>query len=469
MAMIKSKPGQEVAYFPFGPFKIRLPFVHYRFEWMDFLLGCVLCCTCLGAITLNQAANPHLPYDVIWSMVIINGLFYTLQVFLGDPVVPGWITPSIALTTTYLMQFPEGDTRMQALCAVQILVACIYLFMGATGLASKLVGIIPNSLKAGILLGAAISACMGELKVGGRFGLYPISTMICTLLAAFFLFSNNFTKLREKYKVVDYIGRFGMIPAILLCIVLAPMVGETAWPSFASVSLTNLIKIPDIQLVLEYCSPFKIGFPTVDMFIKAIPQAIVIYIIGFGDFVTCKALMKDAQESRQDEKIIFDANRSNLICGIRNLGMALICPYVCMCGPLGAPLAIAILNRYKEGKKAMESVWSGMGSFRFGTAFAVAFVPIVSVLNPILPPAVCLCMFIQAFSMMKVAVDQTKDSLDISIMGVMGVFLASKGALYALAAGVLMYFVICDKDKIKSDYLNTKAELEKEKQLQSEV
>lgn len=462
MAIIKSKPGQEVAYMPLGPFKVRLPILHYRFEWMDFVLGLVLCCTCLGAITLNQAANPHLPYDVIWSMVIINGILYLIQVLLGDPVVPGWITPSIALTTTYLLQFSEGVERMQALCAVQILVAAIYLFMGATGLASKLVGVIPNSLKAGILMGAAISACLGELKAGGRFELYPISATICTLLAAFFLFSNNFTKLREKYKVVDYIGRFGMIPAILLCIILAPTVGETAWPSFADLSLTNLIKIPDIGMVLEYCSPFKLGFPTVEMFIKAIPQAIVIYIIGFGDFVTCKALMKDAQDSRQDEKIIFDANRSNLICGIRNLITALICPNVCMCGPLAAPLAIAILNRYKEGKKAMESVWSGMGSFRIGTAFAVAFVPIVVVLNPILPPAVCLCMFIQAYSMMKVAVDQTKDAIDISIMGVMGVILASKGALYALAAGIMMYFVICDKKKVISDYKMTQEEIKKE-------
>ncbi len=464
MAIIKSRPGSEVAYIPAGPFKIRLPFLHYRLEPMDFLLGCVLCCTCLGAITLNQAANPHLPYEVVWSMVIINGLLYMLQVLLGDPVVPGWITPSIALTTAYLLQFPEGDTRVQALCAVQILVAAIYLFMGITGLAKKLVSVVPNSIKAGILIGAAISACWGELKDGGRFGIYPIAAAICTLLAAFFLYSENFHHLRKKFKFFDFIGRFGMIPAILLCIVIAPMVGETAWPDFSQISLSNLIKVPNIDLVLKYCCPFVIGFPTAEMFLKAIPQAIVIYIIGFGDFVTCKALMRDAQEARQDEKIFFDPNRSNLICGIRNLVMALICPYVNMCGPLGAPLAIAVLNRYKEGKKAMESVWSGMGSFRIGTAFAVAFVPIVSVLNPILPPAVCLCMFIQAYSMMKVAVDQTRDGTDICIMGVMGVFLASKGALMALAAGLLMYFVICDKKKIVADYQASMAEVRAEEE-----
>lgn len=464
MAIIKSRPGHEVAYIPAGPFKIRLPFLHYRLEPMDFLLGCVLSCTCLGAITLNQAANPHLPYDVIWSMVIINGLLYMLQAHLGDPVVPGWITPSIALTTAYLMQFPEGDTRVRALCAVQLLVAVIYLFMGATGLAAKLVGVVPNCIKAGILIGAAISACWGELQDGGRFGLYPIAATVCTLLAAFFMYSKNFDHLRKRFKIFDFIGRFGSIPAILLCIVVAPMVGETPWPDFTQISLTNLIKIPDFGLVLKYCCPFVIGFPTAEMFIRAIPQAIVIYIIGFGDFVTCKALTADAQQSRNDEKIFFDANRSNLICGIRNLTMGLICPYVNMCGPLGAPLAIAVLNRYKEGKKAMESVWSGMCSYRIGSAFAVAFVPIVAVLQPILPPAVCLCMFIQAYSMMKVAMDQTRDGIDICIMGVMGVFLAAKGALMALAAGILMYFVICDKGKIVSDFRASMEEVRLEKE-----
>ena len=145
--------------------------------------------------------------------------------------------------------------------------------------------------------------------------------------------------------------------------------------------------------------------------------------------------MADAQSVRKDEKIFFSPNRSNLICGIRNLVLGLVCPYVNMAGPLGAPLAIAVLNRYKEGKKAMESVWSGMGAFRLGTAF----VPIVSVLSPILPPAVCLCMFIQVYSMMQVAFDQTRDNIDVCIMGTMGVFLASKGALVGLAAGLAMY------------------------------
>ena len=55
----------------------------------------------------------------------------------------------------------------------------------------------------------------------------------------------------------------------------------------------------------------------------AIPTAIVVYIIAFGDFVTSEELLRSADEVRQDEKIDFNANRSNVISGIRNVAMAL--------------------------------------------------------------------------------------------------------------------------------------------------
>ena len=42
-----------------------------------------------------------------------------------------------------------------------------FFVFGVTRLGSKLVDIIPNSLKAGVIIGAGIEALMGELKVGG--------------------------------------------------------------------------------------------------------------------------------------------------------------------------------------------------------------------------------------------------------------------------------------------------------------
>ena len=47
-------------------------------------------------------------------------------------------------------------------------------------------------------------------------------------------------------------------------------------------------------------------------------------------------MIREADEIRTDEKIDFNANRSNVISGVRNIIQALIIPYVPLCGPLWA-------------------------------------------------------------------------------------------------------------------------------------
>ena len=52
---------------------------------------------------------------------------------------------------------------------------------------------------------------------------------------------------------------------------------------------------------------------------KALPLALVCYVIAFGDFVTTETLVTEARQSRDDEYIDFNSSRSNLVSGIRNL------------------------------------------------------------------------------------------------------------------------------------------------------
>lgn len=114
--------------------------------------------------------------------------------------------------------------------------------------------------------------------------------------------------------------------------------------------------------MIKTISPFGIGFPKAQLFISAIPMAIMVYIIAFGDFVTGEALIKEADEIRKDEKIDFNSNRSNLISGFRNVVMAFITPYVPLCGPLWAAVTAAVSQRYKEGREAMDSIFGGVGT-----------------------------------------------------------------------------------------------------------
>ena len=87
----------ELPYIPFGPFQIRLPFIHYKIESVEFIQGLILGVTALAAVPyLEQYLG--LPYELAWSCVIIETFLYLLHSLLGDPVVPGWITPTLPLT-----------------------------------------------------------------------------------------------------------------------------------------------------------------------------------------------------------------------------------------------------------------------------------------------------------------------------------------------------------------------------------
>lgn len=352
--------GKEQPFIPAGPFKIRIPFIHYRWEISECLQAILMCATCLGAIPVLQELL-GVPYEVAWSMVIINGFFYNLHSLLGDPVVPGWITPAIPLVTAFLTLTEQGPERVQTMIALQLVVGLIFLFMGITGLASRIIGAIPNAIKSGILLGAGFSAIMGEFKAGGRAGLYPVTVLVGSIFAYFLLFSLLFKKMKAKNKLWYMVGNFGMLPAVIVAVIVGPLSGELPAPNLV---LGSIIKIPDFAIIWNTLSPFAIGFPSIGKIISVIPTAIAVYIIAFGDFVSSEQLIRSAEEVRTDEHIDFNANRSNIISAIRNIIQAFICPYPSLCGPLWAAVTAAVSERYKDGRKAMDSIFSGVGTFR---------------------------------------------------------------------------------------------------------
>ncbi|MDY3052712.1 MAG: hypothetical protein SOR89_06050 [Ndongobacter sp.] len=437
------KYGEEQPYWKLGIFKVRLPIVHYAWSFPEMFQAFFMCATCLGAIpVLTEVLG--VSYDIALSMVIVNGFFYTIHVLLGDPVVPGWVTPAVPLITAFLTEgFEIGPARTQALIAVQVCLGLIFIIFGITGLGGKMIKIVPNSVKAGVLMGGGIAAVLGEFKAGGRFDTYTVSVVVGVLIAYFCLFSPIWAAMRRKNKFIDMIGKFGMLPAIIIAIIVGPLAGEIAVPD---VQWWPLFKVPEFGNMWNQLSPFVIGFPSAEVWMKAIPVAVVTYIIAFGDFVTSEALITEADEVRQDEKIDFNANRSNLISGIRNVAMALSgSAYTQMCGPLWAAVTAAVSQRYKEGPKAMDSIYSGCGSFRITTFFAVAFMPFSSLLQPVLPVALSLTLLVQGYICTQLAMTMCTSNVERGICGVMGAVLATRGAAWGLVVGLILFFLMLEK------------------------
>lgn len=283
MAM-KREYGKEQPGIRLGMFVFRLPFVHYRIELPEAFQAILMCATCLGAIPVITE-QLGMPFEIAWGMVIINGFLYTLHATWGDPVVPGWITPSIPLTISFLATAPMGPERIRLMCALQLMVAAIFIIMGITGIANKLLSIVPASIKSGILMGAGFAAIFGEFAPGKRIDKLPITILVGAFVAFFCLFSQVFSAWRKKSKFWDTVGGLGMLPSVIVCIIVGVIVKEIVYDKF---DVFPIFYVPDFKGIWNSMSPFALGWPTGKMFLMAIPQAIVTYIIAFGDFVTSK-------------------------------------------------------------------------------------------------------------------------------------------------------------------------------------
>lgn len=438
--------GEEQPYIKAGPFKLRLPFLHYRFEIADYVQGLLMCAVCLGAIPL-LTDNLGMPFGVALAIVILNGFLYTWHTFLGDPVIPGWITPAIPLLVAYCLAFTEGQERMQALVAFEITLGVFAILLGLTGVASKLISLVPPALKSGIILGSGISAIYMIFTKGGKFEAMPITTSICLVVAFFLLFSNGFKKLSNRNKFFGQISNLGILPAVLIAVIVAPIVGETGLPDihwgFSS---------PDFGGLWTNWVPWgAIGWPTPMMFIKSIPTVLAIYIVLFGDVVQSKALVKDADVTRPDEKLDYNPNRAHLIFGVRNTIMGVAGPDITMCGPLWAAMQVVVCERYKKGKKSMGSLFGGAASFRFGTFTGYWLLPIVTLVQPILSVALALTMVVQGFVSVRIGVQQSKSFKDLGIAGVIAGVILAHGSAWGLAVGIAACILAYGRDFFKGD------------------
>ena len=149
--------------------------------------------------------------------------------------------------------------------------------------------------------------------------------------------------------------------------------------------------------------------------------------------------------------MVYSPSRAHLLFGGRNMLMSIIGPDVAMCGPLWAAMHVVIVERYKQGKRAMRTIFGGAGSFRWGTNTGLLLLPITSFVEPILPVGLALTLIIQGFVSVRVGIMEAKNQKDLGIAGVTAGVLATQGAAWGFAAGIIMVLVIYGKDMFKDE------------------
>ncbi|MDY7219269.1 solute carrier family 23 protein [Denitrificimonas sp. JX-1] len=435
MQLYQRKNGEEQPFWPAGPFKIRLPFIHYRWETAEMFQALIMFVVSLGMIPLLEKYL-GLPYDVALAYVTVCGIGFLLPALLGVPYVPGWITPGIPVVLLFLGDYEPGPEAIQALFALQFLVFIIFLILGVTRLGSTLVRIIPNSMKGGIIIGAGIAALIGEIDAGGRLANTPISLVIGSLACLYLMFSVSFKGLTDRVPFARKIVNYGMVPGMLIAIFIGITVGEYDMPD-----VRFGITAPAFADMWNYL-PISLGFPDAKIFMLAIPTAVIAYIIAFGDIIVGQSLMQRVDELRNDEVIENNIDRVHLITAIRNALHAFFAPYPGLAGPIWTAVTATMAERYKYGRNAMDSIYSGAGTFWITGFIALFMLPLVTFFQPVLPIALSLTLVLTGYICLMVGFEQLNNNTERGIAGTMGVVLAVYGAGWGLATGVVLYILV---------------------------
>jgi hypothetical protein len=444
------RDGEEQPSIKLGMFRIRIPFLHAPWELPEMIQAMVVFVTGVSAVAYLQDIF-GLDFSIALAIVCIHELLYVFQNIVGDPIVGGWITPAIPLVTTWLLTFSDSTERIQALIMLQLILGVLYLVLGMTGLASKLVSKVPVSVKAGILIGAGFSAVIGKYGFAavesGGVGFYssPISFSVGVLAALFLLFSVGFNRQKGKpgHRFIKFLAKCGFVPALLLAYIVGILAGEIAAP--VNVMSEGLIfnPLPGLKYVFQNFCLVGLGFPSWRVISSAAVMAVVAYIISFGDIVTGSEFLEDTKKYRTDEKLTVNPNLTNVCCGVRNILQSLFFPTVVLSGPLWSAMMVTICERYKTGKENMYSFFGGCITFNVAKWVCCLFLPLVALIRPILPLSMSLTLMIQAFGCFYVALGLCKNNTQRGVAGLIGGVLAITNPQTGLIVGIVVS-IICE-------------------------
>lgn len=109
----RRKYGEITPNITVGIFNIRIPFWHWGVEPVEVLQAMVMFVTGMRAIAVLQDMF-GMPFEIALTIVCFHELTYCLHQFMGDPIISGWITPAIPLTTAFLLGFEMGPVFFYA-------------------------------------------------------------------------------------------------------------------------------------------------------------------------------------------------------------------------------------------------------------------------------------------------------------------------------------------------------------------
>lgn len=424
-----------------GPFRFRLPFLHSRLHWPEFLQG-LLVATATGlALVPVLTGYFGLSFEESVASVLLYSVFLVIALWVfGEPYAPGWTTAALPLALAYVATgYDEPTARFQAMTALSLTYAALVLLLGVTGLGRALMRWMPDALKAGILLGAALSAFKQVfVDDASRFLLaQPVTTTVACVVCLVCVFSVPFRRLAQRHPSMALLASLGLLPGFLAAALVGPLVGEVQY----EVQWGWLL--PPVGDAIARMSPFSIGWPTAQMFIAGLPLVLITYVIQFGDWVTGNEVLREAQPSRPDDPVDIDASRSHVVLALRNAAAGVVAPFFTTQGSLWTGVHVIVANRWKQGPRAISDLHSGLISYyQMGLPIIYFLLPLLTALKPLLGVALSLTLVLTGFACAFVAMAIPRDANARGVAMLTGAALALLepwvGLLVGIAACVLL-------------------------------
>jgi len=432
-----------------GPFTARIPFYHTRPEWPDFVQGLiVLSATSMALVPLLQAAFGLTFYEAIACAMIHLILFATGPLLFGDPFAPGYITPVLPITISFVLgSYSDYSERFQMMTALSLDFTIIMLFFGFTGLGKRFVTWLPKALKGGIILGASIASFKRVFFDDiDTFMKQPMATTAAIAVCLIFAFSKPFAAYSARHPLIRKVASMGLLPGFLIAAIIGYAAGEVTF------DITWGFLIPPVGDLWAKVSPFAIGWPPIEMFIAGIPLALIGYTISFGDFITGEEVVKDAAKDRPDEKLDFNIDRIHYSVSIRNIVMSITSPFFSSQGVLWTGMHVIVVQRWRQGREAMDSLFGGISAFYlFGLPLILFCLPVITLLAPFMSIALSISLVLTGFACAYVAmaIPETPEERGVALLT--GTSLVLFEPWLGLLIGVITTFFIVGFKKIEHD------------------
>ena len=431
-----------------GPFTLRIPFIHIKFRAGEFFQGMVISgATAFAAVPVAMGLGLSFEEGVALSFVA-GSLIASGPIFFGEPMAPGWITPALpiviaAFATKGQFNGVYDPATFQFMAAMCIEFTLLVFILGSTGWGKKLIQIIPNGLKAGIILGAALAAFYQVFVTDmDKLMLQPISMAVAIVLCVITTFSDPFKKLAEKNIFFKKIGSLGLLPGFILAGLVAFLLKEVTF------DIQWGFQVPDVVALFNKTSPLVIGFPSLPMYLEALPLVIIGYTLLFGDLITATEVLNDGQKSRPDEPLDINLDRSHLSIAVRNFLGLLINPFFPTQGALWTGVHVVVVERRKKGPKEMPSIFDGLGSYYLmGLPILYFTLPFITLMKPLMQMALTLTLILTGFACAYVAMAIPKKNTEMASALLIAVFITFFSAWVGLLVGILLSVLVIGLDK----------------------